>query len=131
MTSRTRLLRLRPDDSVAVTLDGLAPGTSLDPDGGSAASVVAREEIPPGHKVAVTAVEQDAPVLKYGQVIGYATRPIAPGDHVHVHNVGFADTADAAVSTGAATAPEAVEPVTFQGIVRSDGRVATRNYVGI
>ncbi|NED99721.1 UxaA family hydrolase [Phytoactinopolyspora halotolerans] len=126
MTADKRLLRLRPDDSVAVTLDGLEAGTAL-PYG----DIAVRETIPPGHKVAVVSVAEGAPVRKYGQVIGYAARPIEAGDHVHVHNVGFADTSDAAVTTGQVPAPEPVEPETFAGIVRPDGRVGTRNYVGI
>jgi altronate hydrolase len=129
MTTGGRLLRLRPDDSVAVTLDGLEPGATLAL--GDDAAPAAREAIPAGHKVAAVAVAEGAPVTKYGQVIGYATRPIAAGDHVHVHNIGFADTDDARVTTGVAAAPDPVEPETFQGIVRPDGRVATRNYVGI
>ncbi|WP_240759887.1 UxaA family hydrolase, partial [Phytoactinopolyspora endophytica] len=136
MTAGKRLLRLRPDDSVAVTLDGLEAGAELPFDDASSGNgpvgrVVVREPVPAGHKVAAVPIAKGAPVLKYGQVIGYATASIAAGDHVHVHNVGFADTGDARVSTGSVPAPDPVEPETFQGIVRPDGRVATRNYVGI
>lgn len=140
MSTGTRLLRLRPDDTVAVTLDELAPGTPLADlvPGMPLASlapgdeqIVTRQAVPSGHKVALDAVAPGDPVIKYGQVIGYATAAIRPGDHVHVHNVGFADTADASVTTGAAPTLDPVEPVTFQGIVRPDGRVGTRNYVGI
>ncbi|NED95170.1 altronate dehydratase [Phytoactinopolyspora alkaliphila] len=130
MTAGGRVLKLRPDDSVAVTLDGLPPGAPLSL-GDDDAALAAREAVPPGHKFAVVAVAQGAPVTKYGQVIGYATRPIAAGEHVHVHNVGFADTDDARITTGGVAAPDPVEPETFQGIVRPDGRIATRNYVGI
>jgi altronate hydrolase len=135
MAAGTRLLRLRPADSVAVTLDGLEPGAAIL--GGAAnaadadASVVAREPIPPGHKVAAVPIADGDPIYKYGQVIGYATTAIQVGEHVHVHNVGFADTGDAAGPTGTVPHPRPVQPETFQGIVRADGRVATRNYVGI
>ncbi|NDL59939.1 UxaA family hydrolase [Phytoactinopolyspora mesophila] len=131
MPAGPRLLRLRPDDSVVVTLDGLGPGVAVPvPDSGGG-PVVTREAVPPGHKIAAVPIADGAPIHKYGQVIGYATRAIQAGEHVHVHNVGFADTENSAVTTGTVPAPEPVQPETFQGIVRADGRVATRNYVGI
>jgi altronate dehydratase small subunit len=46
-----------------------------------------RSDIPFGHKFALRAIATGARVVKYGEVIGVATRPIAAGDHVHVHNV--------------------------------------------
>jgi altronate dehydratase small subunit len=89
---------LHPRDNVATALVELAPGTRVDfPAGGaggeaaaagpSAPHVEARGTIPFGHKVALRAIGRGDPVIKYGEVIGLATGPIAPGDHVHVHNV--------------------------------------------
>ncbi|MFB9475738.1 UxaA family hydrolase [Nonomuraea salmonea] len=120
----TRVIRLREGDTVAVTLGGLAAG---DPIG---YGLTAAQDVPPGHKVSLTAVEPGAEVIKYGQVIGHATEPIAPGRHVHTHNLGFHDTERAeVVPTPGTVVPQ--EPETFQGIVRPDGRIATRDYVGI
>ncbi|APU16453.1 MULTISPECIES: UxaA family hydrolase [Actinoalloteichus] len=124
-TGTPRLLRLRPDDAVAVSLDPLAEGTPV------TETVAARAPVPAGHKVALTAVATGGAVTKYGQVIGYATEDIVPGDHVHLHNLAFADTTEAPTALGTGIAPAAQEPETFQGIVRADGRVATRNYLGI
>ena len=88
--------------------------------------------IPPGHKVAVRAISEGEPVFKYNQIIGFATRPIAPGEHVHVHNMGMGEFAkDYAYGEGVRPTDYFAEPATFQGIVRPDGRVATRNYIGI
>ncbi|WP_116950212.1 UxaA family hydrolase [Jiangella endophytica] len=127
MTSEpTRLVRLRADDSVAVTLDPLAAGAPVPGTG-----LVSRQPVPAGHKVALAAVGAGDPVLKYGQVIGHATAPIEPGDHVHLHNLGYHDTVDRDVAIGGGVVPEPVPAETFEGIVRADGRVATRNYVGI
>src|SRR4029434_1029036 len=65
-------------------------------------------------------------------VIGTAKQAIAPGQHVHTHNLEFSDFAREYAPGLDARAPAAIEPAaTFQGIVRPDGRVATRNYVGI
>lgn len=120
----TRVILLSEGDSVAITLDGLAAG---DPIGNG---LTAAQDIPPGHKVSLTATAPDAEVIKYGQVIGHATAPIAPGQHVHTHNLAFHDIDHGDV----VPQPRLITPVppeTFRGIVRADGRVATRNYLGI
>ena len=51
--------------------------------------VGARERVPKGHKMAVAAVAAGEPIRKFGQIIGFASRPIAPGDWVHEHNCGM------------------------------------------
>ncbi|NUB29302.1 UxaA family hydrolase [Azospirillum brasilense] len=123
-------IRLHPADNVVVAGADLPEGTPL-PDTG----VVARTAIPSGHKVAVQAIAVGEPVRKYNQVIGFATAPIAPGDHVHVHNIGVGDSFERDYAFGADVHPTDLVPeaerATFQGIVRPDGRVATRNYIGI
>ena len=120
-------LRLNAADDVVIACRDLEPGTNLLQEG-----VVCRELIPSGHKVATRAVAVDQPVHRYSQIIGFATRPIEPGQHVHVHNLEVRDFArDYAFGEGYRPTTPAAEPATFQGIVRRDGRVATRNYIGI
>src|ERR1700674_3841888 len=114
-------LRLNPADDVVIACRELDAGTNL-----------LKEGIPAGHKVAVRAIARDAPVRRYSQIIGFATRPIAPGQHVHVHNLEVRDFArDYAFGEAYKPTEFVKEPATFRGIVRPDGRVATRNYVGI
>lgn len=88
--------------------------------------------VPVGHKVALKAVPQGAPVMKYGHVIGYATQDIAAGEHVHSHNLAFGDHPDSA-DGGDQLQLELPTPeqTSFMGIVRSDGQVATRNVIAI
>jgi arabinonate dehydratase len=125
-TAMQPVIRLHPADTVAIARATLLPGAPV------SEGVSAAQRIPPGHKVAVRPVGQGEPVLKYNQVIGFATQPIAPGEHVHVHNLGMGDFAkDYAYGVGVKSVEYFTEPATFQGIVRPDGRVATRNYVGI
>lgn len=81
---KARALVLSSDDNVAVALADLAEGALVPIDG---APLHAIEPIPRGHKVSLVDIAQDAPVIKYGSEIGRATRPIAQGAHVHVHNV--------------------------------------------
>ena len=88
---RRLVQRMHATDSVATALVDLTPGTVVRVDGGASGTpdveVVVRSAVPFGHKVALRAVAEGEPVLKYGEAIGLASTPIAPGDHVHVHNV--------------------------------------------
>ena len=81
-----RTIRLSPDDNVVVAVDAIAQGAT-------AVGLTARERIPRGHKMAVAPIRADEPVRKYGQIIGFAKKHIAPGDWVHEHNVGLHDFA--------------------------------------
>src|SRR5215471_4408319 len=90
------------------------------------------ERIPAGHKVAVKPIAVGEPIRRYGQIIGFATAPIAPGQHVHTQNCGMGDFAkDYAFGVDVKPLPNFDLPATFEGIRRPDGRVATRNYIGI
>ena len=120
-------IRIHPADNVVIARRQLLGGTVLDGEGVTVAGL-----IPPGHKVATRAVAAGEPVRRYNQVIGTATQGIAPGQHVHTHNLAFSDFARRH-EPGAGAQPTAyvAEPATFEGIVREDGRVATRNYIGV
>jgi altronate hydrolase len=89
-------------------------------------------DIPSGHKVARHAISRGAAVRRYGQVIGFASVDIAEGAHVHTHNLEIR-----AFYRGDRVGDEyrptvfVAEPATFEGYARDDGRVGTRNYVGI
>jgi altronate hydrolase len=130
-SARERCLLLRPDDSVGLLTRPAVAGSEVDAGG---TMVRLRDDVPAGHKVALLDIPAGGQVRKYGQVIGVATRDIAPGEHVHTHNLAFADFerdyAFGRDAKGGAAAP-AGPPATFNGIVRSGGQVATRNYLGI
>ena len=120
------VIRLHPDDGVVIARATLLPGTPV------ADGVTAIGRIPAGHKVAVKPLAVGEPIRRYGQIIGFATAAIAPGEHVHVHNCGMGDFAkDYAYTQDARPTAMANERLTFAGIRRPDGRVATRNYIGI
>src|SRR6185369_5930889 len=80
-------IRLNPADDVVIARVELPAGTSLVKEG----NVPVATRVPPGHKVAVRAVTSGKPVRRYNQIIGFATRDIAPGEHVHVHNLAMGD----------------------------------------
>lgn len=129
-------IRLNSSDEVAVALKDLPAGTELDVE---ARLVVVREYVPAGHKVALVDIARGAPVHKYGQVIGSTTAPVIAGEHIHLHNLS-GDPAFPVLADSVFTAAEALESRTasrrtdlqcFDGIIRPDGRVATRNYIAV
>jgi len=131
LTRSSLTIRLHPADDVVIARQQLVGGTKLlDED------VVVAGLVPPGHKVATRAIAAGAPVRRYNQIIGFASRPIAPGDHVHLHNLAMgAFDRDYAFGVDAKPTDYVVPAATFEGIVRRDGpnagKVATRNYIGI
>ena len=126
MTNAPVVIRLHPDDTVVIARSSLLPGVSVGDNTVTTARIMA------GHKVAVRSHQPGDAVRRYGQIIGFATRPIAPGDHVHVHNIGMGDfTKDYAWGADAVATQFFDTPASFMGIRRPDGRIATRNYIGI
>ncbi|WP_260740852.1 UxaA family hydrolase [Tunturiibacter lichenicola] len=122
-------LMLGISDDVAVALKPVAANQHL-----SGLHLTTIADIPAGHKLAVHAIESGQPVRKFNQIIGFAKQPIAVGEHVHTHNLVTANfERDYAIGVEARLTefiPPA-ESASFHGILRADGRVATRNYVGI
>ena len=127
--STPRTLRLHDADNVIVAVDSVPRGAVL------AGGVTARAVIPRGHKIACLPIPAGQPIRKFGQVIGFARDDIAVGDWVHEHNVvlqdferDYAFASEATPDTGLLPGER---PATFQGFRRADGRVGTRNYIGI
>src|SRR5712671_3660933 len=120
-------IRLHPEDDVVIARLEIPAGTLLTKE-----NVRAIVTIPPGHKLAVRDLAQGKPAHRYNQIIGFATRDIKAGDHVHVHNLAMGNfERDYAFSSLKKETEFVKQPATFMGIVRADGRVATRNYIGI
>ncbi|MCT9124772.1 UxaA family hydrolase [Cupriavidus gilardii] len=123
------VIRLHANDNVLIARQDLALGQPL-----PGLGVRARAQVPAGHKIAACAIAKGEPVRKYDTVIGVADRDIAPGEHVHSHNLKLVDFyRDPAFCSDVRPidyVPEA-ERAAFQGFVRADGRVGTRNFIGI
>jgi altronate hydrolase len=125
--AQPRSLRLNAKDNVIVAVDSISAGIKVQ-------DVPAVGRIPRGHKMAIRPIAKGEPVLKFGQVIGFASEDIAPGSHVHTHNCGFASfERDYAFARDARQ--EKILPVeeqaTFQGFRRANGAAGTRNYIGV
>ena len=126
-------IRINPVDNVAVALASIAAGEKLQLDGVDAnVDVIAREDIPRGHKIALADLPAGARVIKYGQPIGSLSANVATGDWVHTHNL----ATDLSGEVEYRYEPsfhelEPVQPETFQGFRRADGSVGIRNEVWI
>jgi len=121
-------IRLHPADDVLIARAQLIGGAQIE-------NIAVRGLIPAGHKIATRAMAPGDPVRRYNQIIGFASQPISAGEHVHTHNLDMGpNKGDFArdYAFGADVKPEpARREATFMGIKRADGRVATRNYIGI
>ena len=120
-------IRLDPADNVVTATRTLEIGTAVD-------DVVTTAIIPRNHKLASREIKAGEAVRKYAQVIGYATELIVAGGHVHTHNVEFRNTEeDYEISTDLRPAVPVAEAArdSFMGYRRENGRVGTRNYIGI
>lgn len=122
-------VHLRPEDNIAVAARRIDAGASVRVNG---TVIDVARTIGLGHKVALKPIRQGEAIYKYGQIIGFASRDIAAGEHVHVHNV-KADVfeRDYAFCRDCPPPPSLAAPRSFQGYDRGDGRYGTRNYVAI
>ena len=122
-----RVLRLHGDDNLVVSVDPVLPGAVAE-------GVTAISRVPKGHKMAVVDIAEGAPVLKFGQIIGFATAPIRAGEHIHSHNCAV-KVFERDYKFAEAAVEETILPIeqrrTFEGYKRASGRVGTRNYVGV
>lgn len=122
-------IRLHPEDNLVVAATEMEVGIYI-----SSENDRTIDKIPPGHKIASEFIPAGNPLKKYGQIIGFASQDIRPGEHIHSHNVKI-ESVDHEYAFSVDCRPtnyvEESDRATFEGIVRADGRVATRNYIGI
>ena len=125
---RKAILRLHPQDDVVIAIRPLAAQSEIH-DGERPIRLL--QSIAPGHKIATRAIAAAEPVRRYNQIIGFAREAIAAGAHVHTHNLAFEMFArDYAIGVDCRPTAKAA-PASFMGYVREDGRVGTRNYIGV
>lgn len=122
-------IQINAQDNVCVALRPIEKGTQVQ---AGAFCVTAAEDIPQGHKIALTFIPAGEKVIKYGFPIGCAKEDIQPGSWVHVHNVktGLGDTLEYSYHPSGRD-PEKTEPAVFMGYRRRDGKVGVRNEIWI
>ncbi len=123
------VIRLHSADNVVVARVPISIGMEVPSEG-----IVSRSQIPAGHKIAARDLRAGEPILKYNVCIGFAATDIQAGTYVHSHNMDFQefdrDYAHARDYVPTPVLPES-EQARFMGIVRANGQVATRNYIGV
>ena len=123
------VIRLHPNDNVVVARTEVGIGTAIPSEG-----ITSRSQVPSGHKIAARPIKAGEPILKYNVVIGFAATDIAPGTYVHSHNVSFKEySRDYAYTQDYVPTPilPIEQQATFEGYVRPNGTVGTRNYIGV
>lgn len=128
MSVPSSILKLHPEDDVAIARHALEAGEPI----AAYPGMLLLNAIPAAHKLALREIAAGAPVRRYGQIIGFATRGIVAGEHVHTHNLAMGGfSRDYAFGAERSDWQPATKKRTFAGIRRADGRVATRNYIGV
>lgn len=135
MTSHRDIVRITPEDTVAVAIISLTAGSRLQIDG---RELILLADIPAGHKVALHNIAQGERIIKYGYPIGAAKEAIAAGDHVHVHNLRTLLSEEAEYSytpnpsniRSAAVQPTDAPP-SIMAYRRENGRIGIRNEIWI
>lgn len=121
------VIKINDNDDVVVARFPVAKETFLPHE-----NLTVNKDIPAGHKIALHDIAAGDAVKRYGQIIGFASRDIKAGDHIHTHNLSMGDfSRDYAFGVDTVELPKADRVDTFMGIRRADGRVATRNFIGI
>ncbi len=122
-------IRLHEKDNVIVLTKAFPAGAMP-----AGAGTALTRNTPSGHKIATSTIDVNEPVIKFGQIIGYAAQPIATGDHVHTHNCAMG-AHDQNYRIGEDYVPvdlvSASDQLTFQGYRRADGGAGTRNHIAL
>jgi len=124
-----KVIHLHHADNIVVARTDIGLGEDL-----GIESISSRDQVAAGYKIARQSIAQGDAIRKYNVVVGFASKNIKPGSMVHSHNTEFRDfDRDYAHATEyrAIDALPQDEQATFEGIVRDDGRIATRNFVGV
>ncbi|HEX5127590.1 MAG TPA: altronate dehydratase family protein [Rhodocyclaceae bacterium] len=124
---KSALIRLHANDDVVIATQQLMPGTRLESE-----NLEVHGLIPPGHKVATRHIKTGEAVRRYNQIIGFAKEDIERGHHVHTQNLAVAEfERKHEFCADKHDTPQVPKPATFMGYVRPNGRVGTRNYIGV
>ena len=123
------IIRLHPNDNIVVARVDVSIGTEVPSE-----HFTSRSQVPAGYKIATKKIAKGDPILKYNVTVGFANTDIEPGTMVHSHNTEFRefdrDYAYASEFKPTQMLPES-ERASFQGYVRPNGKVGTRNFIGI
>jgi galactarate dehydratase len=129
-TTRPLYVTVNPEDNVGIVVNegGLPAGARF------ASGLELVEDVPEAHKVALTDIEEGAPILRYGSVIGFASKPIPQGSWVHEGVTRLPEPPNLTslpIATAVPKLPPPLEGYSFEGFANEDGSAGTRNILGI
>jgi altronate dehydratase len=125
------IIKIGINDNVGIVSEKIESGSS-----DNQFNIVANETLDVGHKIALNDIFKDQPIIKYNQIIGLASEDIFSGDHVHLHNVMIYQNNPSTDSIFnyeklLSSIDFCKTDRNFSGFLRNDGKVGTRNYVGV
>lgn len=123
------VIRLDVKDNVVVARKDITKGTVIPEE-----NVITLSDVPMGYKIATKFIHKGEPILKYNTVIGFANVDLKPGTMLHSHNIQFHEYQRDYAYSRDYVPTEVLPPdkrATFMGILRENGKIATRNYIGI
>lgn len=126
---KSPVIRLDPADNVVVARKAIAAGAAI-----AAEGLTTLQDVPLGHKIATRAIGKGEAVKKYNTIIGFAGDDLSAGTWLHSHNVLMEDFRKDYRYAQDYRAPDLLPPdqrAGFMGYHRADGRVGTRNYIGL
>ena len=125
-----KVIHIAEKDNVAVAISPVSAGTVIETELGK---VTVQEDIPQGHKIALTAIAEGKNIIKYGFPIGHAKAAIPQGSWVHTHNMATNLSGSEEYSYEPQQIPvrEGDGTSVFQGFLRKDGRAGVRNEIWI
>lgn len=127
--AKSPVILLDPKDNVVMARIEIPANTLIDSE-----QITTLQKVPMGHKVARRLIKKDEPVLKYNTIIGYAAEDIPAGTWMHSHNIRFDEVIKDYAFSLDYKPVELLPPqqrATFQGFVRENGTVGTRNFIGV
>lgn len=126
---KSPVIRLDEKDNIVVARVPVMKGTEIKAEG-----ITAQSDIPLGHKIAACPIKKGDPVFKYNTIIGYASRDVVPGTHMHNDTIEFGKVSreyDFCADYRPVELIPKEKRMTFQGFVRENGEVGTRNYIAV
>lgn len=127
MKTTASVIILHPNDDVAIAREAIVAGSII-----TERDIEVITDIKAGHKIALRHINENEPVKRYNQIIGFANQAIQAGEHIHIHNLKIGDfNRDYSFGTNRHTLEKATTTRFFKGFKRANGKAATRNYIGV
>lgn len=129
-TSKPLFIKVKGQDNVAIAVEPIARGTTVAP------GIVALDDIPQAHKIALTDIPQEGDIIRYGVVLGYAKAPIAAGSWINEHMLELPRSPrleNMPYGTNIVPPERLPDPprTTWMGYRNESGWAGTRNLLGI